>query len=114
MPVTYQKIYTIVKKIPRGKVATYGQIAHLVGIPSQPRRIGYALSALNEDSNVPWQRVINAQGKISPRPFSDRQRTLLEKEGIIFTEGSQIDLQKFQWEPHISSTPNRKRKKEDI
>ena len=54
MPITYQKIYTIVKKIPRGKVATYGQIVHLVGIPSQPRWIGYALSARNEDSNVPW------------------------------------------------------------
>ena len=101
MPVTYQKIYTTVKKIPRGKVSTYGQIAHLVGIPSQPRGVGYALSALKEDSNIPWQRVVNAQGKISLRPFADIQRTLLEEEGIIFTEGSQIDLQKFQWKPPI-------------
>ncbi len=93
----YEKIYAIVKKIPQGRVATYGQIAELVGIPREARRVGYALSALGEDSNVPWQRVINAKGEISERPFAERQRMLLEQEGIVFGDAARIDLTRFQW-----------------
>jgi|CXWL01.1.fsa_nt_gi methylated-DNA-protein-cysteine methyltransferase-like protein len=95
----YEKIYCAVKKIPRGRVATYGQIAAIVGIPKDARRVGYALSALLDDSDVPWQRVINAKGEISERPSAEVQRIFLEQEGIIFTKCAQIDLLRFQWKP---------------
>ena len=61
----YQKIYACVRKIPRGKVATYGQIAALCGSPRGARIVGYALHVIPENSNIPWQRVINSQGFIS-------------------------------------------------
>ena len=95
----YEKIYSAVKRIPRGKVATYGQIAGIVGIPKDARRVGYALSALTEDSDVPWQRVINAKGEISERPCAEVQRMFLEQEGITFKDDAQIDLSRFQWKP---------------
>ena len=95
----YEKIYSAVKKIPRGKVATYGQIAGIVCIPKDARRVGYALSALTEDSDVPWQRVINAKGEISERPCAEVQRMFLEQEGIAFKDDAQIDLSRFQWKP---------------
>jgi methylated-DNA-protein-cysteine methyltransferase-like protein len=97
---TYQWIYSVVRRIPRGRVATYGQIAELAGIPGQPRQVGYALSALTDHTRVPWHRVINAQGKISPR--ADRavellQRDLLEQEGVRFGSNSRISLERFRW-----------------
>ncbi len=98
----YDEIYCVVKEIPRGRVATYGQIVKIVGIPKDARRVGYALSALMEDSDVPWQRVINAKGEISERPCAEVQRNLLEHEGIAFTKGAQIDLSRFQWKPVMS------------
>lgn len=96
----YSKIYTAVKKIPKGKVATYGQIAKLCGLEGHARQVGYALSSLPEGLNVPWQRVVNAKGEISPRAygdFADGQRVLLEEEGIVFTLDSKIDLNRYQW-----------------
>jgi len=102
MKITYGEIYEIVGRIPRRRVATYGQIAELAGIPGQPRRIGYALSALPGDSNIPWHRVINAQGKISARSGSGPdmlQRRLLKQEGIEFDALGRIDLSRFQWRP---------------
>lgn len=96
---TYDKIYAIVRKIPKGKVATYGQIAELAGINRQARRVGYALSALNDESDVPWQRVINAKGEISERPFAERQHFMLKQEGIVFFKDRHIDLSEFQWKP---------------
>lgn len=99
MSASYEKIYSTVKRIPRGQVATYGQIAELSGIPRQARRIGYALSALDDGSVVPWQRVINSKGEISERPFADLQQTLLKKEGVVFSKEGRIDLTRFQWKP---------------
>jgi methylated-DNA-protein-cysteine methyltransferase-like protein len=102
MKVGHERIYEVVGRIPRGKVATYGQIAELAGIPGQPRRIGYALSALPKDTDIPWQRVINAHGKISFRTHSGPeklQRRLLKSEGIVFKAGERIDLARFQWRP---------------
>jgi len=98
---SYQKIYQIVKKIPRGKVATYGQIAILAGFPRQARLIGYALNSLPEDLEIPWHRVINSQGKISFSADSgwyEYQKSLLENEGIEFSPAGKIDLQQFQWQ----------------
>jgi methylated-DNA-protein-cysteine methyltransferase-like protein len=95
----YQQIYVVIEQIPPGKVATYGQIADIVG-GCTARMVGYALSALSVDSSVPWQRVINRQGKISPRGdglSSVLQRHLLEAEGVYFDEKGRVDFKKFGW-----------------
>ncbi len=95
----YERIYAVIRQIPSGKVATYGQIANLVG-SCTPRMVGYALAALRPVSNVSWHRVINSQGKISLRSESSEsivQRQLLEAEGIRFDENGKIDLKKFGW-----------------
>jgi methylated-DNA-protein-cysteine methyltransferase-like protein len=102
LKVGYSEIYEVVARIPRRRVATYGQIAELAGIPGQPRRIGYALSALTGNAGIPWHRVINAKGMISSRSGSgpDKlQRRLLQKEGIVFDSSGRIDLSRFQWRP---------------
>lgn len=96
---TYDRIYAFVRQIPAGRVATYGQIARLVGGISA-QMVGFALAALPEGLDVPWQRVINAQGKISPHGFgygSAVQRELLEGEGIIFDSEGRIDLSFYGW-----------------
>ncbi|MBX3010835.1 MAG: MGMT family protein [Caldilineaceae bacterium] len=94
----YQRIYLLVQQIPPGKVATYGQVAALVG-NCTARMVGYAMASL-EESNVPWQRVINAQGKISPRANSlstERQRQVLLDEGIRFDAQGRINLRQYRW-----------------
>lgn len=98
--VTYDTIYKLVHRIPKGRVATYGQIAHLAGIPGQPRRVGYALAGLRDGSSVPWHRVINAKGEISLRPGNgdEKQRRLLEREGVVFDAKGRIPLEQFRWE----------------
>jgi methylated-DNA-protein-cysteine methyltransferase-like protein len=101
MPSSYDKIYTVVKKIPHGRVATYGQIARLIGIPRHARQVGYALNALN-DNNVPWHRVINAKGEISSRSnpdYENLQKILLEEEGVTFDKDGRISLTKYLWKP---------------
>ncbi|MFP6903708.1 MAG: MGMT family protein [Verrucomicrobiota bacterium] len=101
MKISYQQIYDTVARIPEGRVATYGQIAQLAGYPRQARQIGYALAALETDE-LPWQRVINAQGEISPRTNPDGeliQRILLEEEGLAFDDRGRISLPEYQWRP---------------
>ena len=92
-------VFDIVKQIPAGKVASYGQISKM--IPGwTARMVGYALASLPNDSGVPWQRVINSKGKISPHGAgfgSAMQRALLEQEGIIFREDNSIDMRNFGW-----------------
>ena len=98
-PRLYDRIYAIVRQIPPGKVASYGQIARLVGGCSA-QMIGFAMAALPEGSDVPWQRVINKQGKISPHGYgmgSVIQRQLLEEEGVIFDLEGRIDWDRFGW-----------------
>ena len=93
---TYARIYRVVRRIPKGRVATYGQIAELVGRVG-PRQVGYALHALKDD-RVPWQRVINAKGEISLRDAA-WQRARLEAEGVAFDERGRVDLKKYRWRP---------------
>ena len=96
------RIYSIVAKIPRGKVATYGQIAALAGIPREARKVGRALHALPVGSDVPWQRVINAKAEVSRRKRSEAhllQRQLLEEEGIVFDEHGRVNFKRFRWRP---------------
>ena len=100
----YRRIYAVVRRIPSGRVATYGQVAKLAGLPGHARQVGYALHALAVDSGVPWQRVINARGEVSPRsdPGMDRvQRQLLESEGVTFDRRGRVDLARTQWRPRV-------------
>ncbi|ALG67467.1 MGMT family protein [Beggiatoa leptomitoformis] len=97
---TYTRIWSVVQQIPIGKIATYGQIARLAGFPRQARLVGYALHHLPPHSEIPWFRVLNAQGKISFPPESDLylwQKHCLEAEGIIFWQ-EKVNLQQFTWQ----------------
>jgi methylated-DNA-protein-cysteine methyltransferase-like protein len=98
----HARIWIVVGRIPKGRVATYGQVADLAGLAGQPRLVGYALNALPDGSRVPWHRVINARGEISLRSEggSDRrQRVLLEREGVKFDARGKISLARFRWQP---------------
>jgi len=100
---TYQAIYAVVGRIPEGRVATYGQVAGLAGLPDRARLVGYALSALAGRTTIPWHRVVNAQGLISPRSCGSEadmeQRLRLEREGVQFDAGGRIPLERFLWRP---------------
>jgi methylated-DNA-protein-cysteine methyltransferase-like protein len=99
-PKRYELIWSVVKRVPRGRVATYGQIAELAGLEGHARQVGYALHNLPERSDVPWHRVINAQGEISPRSAGDShelQRMLLEAEGVAFDVRGRVDLKMYRW-----------------
>ena len=100
----YEQVWNLVRQIPPGKVVTYGQIAQMLPPPMGfepqeykafgPRWVGDAMAACPSD--VPWQRVINSQGKISQRSGAERQRQLLEEEGILFVK-DKVDLKVYQW-----------------
>ncbi len=105
MEISRQRIYAVVRRIPRGRVATYGQIAALAGIPRHARQVGYALAALDDENAVPWQRVVNARGEVSVRgePGAEQfQRGLLEREGVVFSAAGRIDLARYRWTPRPS------------
>ncbi len=94
----YDKIYSVIRKIPRGKVATYGQIAKLAGLGPNARLVGYALHALTPEKRVPWHRVVGAGGKISLTGEGySIQRKLLEAEGVEFRDKGNIPLVRFGW-----------------
>ena len=95
----YQAIWGLVQQVPRGKVATYGEIAKLAGLLGQARLVGYALHNLPHGINIPWHRVINSKGRISLPKVSgqyESQKRLLEKEGVVFVR-DKIDLDKHGW-----------------
>lgn len=96
----YRRIYRVVQRIPSGRVATYGVVARLVGRPGAARTVGWALSALPVESDVPWWRVINAAGRISlagHRHGAVLQRALLLREGVRFAPGGVVSLPSFGW-----------------
>ena len=100
----YEQVWALVQQIPYGRVATYGQIAKTIPQPvgvsaeeyqlSGSRWVGLAMAACPD--NVPWQRVINSQGKISPRAEAGKQKKLLEEEGVLFSN-DKVDLKQYQW-----------------
>jgi methylated-DNA-protein-cysteine methyltransferase-like protein len=100
----YERIYALIALVPAGKVATYGDIAGILGTV-EARTVGYALNALPAGRDeVPWQRIVNSQGGISTS--GSRQRALLEAEGIVFDERGRIPLNKFRWHgPEAGSEP---------
>ncbi len=98
---SHSRIWAVVRKIPRGCVATYGQVAREAGFAKQPRLAGYALHHTPAGLKLPWYRVINAQGQISLPPRSEAyrlQKKLLEAEGVLFLRG-RVDLKRYQWRP---------------
>jgi methylated-DNA-protein-cysteine methyltransferase-like protein len=101
-PSSHQRIHAVVARIPGGKIATYGQIAILAGLPRQARLVGYALNALPAGTRLPWHRVVNAKGEISPRSnglgHDQIQAQLLTREGVRLVRGK-IDLERYRWQP---------------
>jgi methylated-DNA-protein-cysteine methyltransferase-like protein len=98
----YARVYALVRRIPRGRVATYGQIAALAGLGGHARQVGYALHALPSDSPAPWHRVINARGEVSLAPGTAGaalQRRLLEREKVRFDARGRVDLGRYRWKP---------------
>ncbi len=92
----FERVYAVVRRIPCGTVASYGQVARLLDWPRGARTVGWALRALPSGSDVPWHRVINAQGRISIGDV-ERQRRLLEAEGVVFNTEGRIDLNRYRW-----------------
>jgi methylated-DNA-protein-cysteine methyltransferase-like protein len=98
--VTYQRIYDVVRRIPRGHVATYGQVATLAGLAGHARQVGYALHALPDGTGVPWHRVVNASGRISLRAVPGAelvQQQLLEREGVRLDARGRVPLARVRW-----------------
>ena len=108
----YEQVWSIVRQIPYGKGAAYGQIAKMIPPPNgveiesyaafAPRWVGGAMANCPDD--VPWQRVINSQGKVSERAGAERQRLLLEEEGVVFDAKDRIDLKKYGWSGKANDT----------
>lgn len=97
----FERIYAVVRRIPRGKVATYGQIARLAGNPRWARAVGYALHVNPDPAGIPCYRVVNRQGRLAPAfAFGGEQvqRLLLERDGVAFREDGTVDLARFLWE----------------
>lgn len=99
----YDVIYDVVRQIPRGTVATYGQVATLANLAGKARLVGYALYRVDMTSDVPWHRVINAKGEVSESPLrygtDYLQRSLLEGEGVTFSAAGKISLRAYLWRP---------------
>lgn len=96
----YSRIYTLVRQVPPGRLTTYGAIARRVGCTA--RTVGFAMAALPVGHDIPWQRVINSQGRVSLRRNGDGdliQRLLLETEGVNFDSQGRVDLNRYGWEP---------------
>jgi methylated-DNA-protein-cysteine methyltransferase-like protein len=100
---SWARIRRVVRRIPCGRVATYGQVAALAGLAGQARLVGYVLHAAAADGALPWHRVINAQGRISARGegpgASVLQRLRLEQEGVVFDARGRVSLERFGWRP---------------
>ena len=98
----HRQILEVIVLIPYGKVASYGQIARLAGLPKHARLVGYVLKHLDKESQIPWYRVINSQGRISVTHIDDNgkniQQDLLEAEGVYLLNGK-VSLKKFGWQP---------------
>jgi methylated-DNA-protein-cysteine methyltransferase related protein len=103
---SYQRIYAVVRRIPAGRVATYGQVAELAGLAGRARQVGYALHALPGHTPLPWHRVVNAAGGISRRssPGAEiSQQVLLQQEGIRLDAAGRVKLARVRWQPRSRS-----------
>jgi len=104
--VSYQRIYAVVRRIPKGRVGTYGHVADLAGMPGHARQVGYALHALPEGTAVPWHRVVNARGEISLRSIPGAeliQQQLLAREGVRLNARGRVALARTRWVPRAGA-----------
>ena len=114
---TFAQIYAIVRQIPAGKVAYYGQIARLAGMPRAARLVGNALAACPANSLVPCHRVVDKQGNTKPAfdTFSkDTQRLMLEAEGVVFLPDGRVDMTKCLWDGRMQAQAGRERTDGDV
>ena len=93
------RILAVVDSIPKGRVASYGQVAREAGLPRHARLVGRVLAGLPAKTTLAWHRVVNSAGRISLRPGATRQRRRLMHEGVAFTRTGRIDLARFRWTP---------------
>ncbi len=104
----YDRIYAVVRRVPHGKVTTYGAVARLAGLPGRARQVGYALAALRDGTSVPWHRVVNAQGRLSlvraGSPSGITQRLRLTREGVRVDAGDRVSLARFGWKVEAPSS----------
>jgi methylated-DNA-protein-cysteine methyltransferase-like protein len=106
---SWDPVYRLIKKIPRGRVSTYGELAKALRLPGGARAAGYAVAATPKGRGIPWHRVIGAGGRVRvPEPYASLQRRLLESEGVGF-DGGVIDMRRFGWSPaRKKSRPQRR------
>jgi methylated-DNA-protein-cysteine methyltransferase-like protein len=99
-----ERVIEIVAAVPEGLVVTYGQVALLAGAPRAARQVGGVLNGLRDPEDLPWQRVINAEGRLSTYKIGagELQRALLEAESVVFDGEGRVDLARFRWDPHPS------------
>ena len=108
-----ERVFRIVRSIPRGRVMTYGQIAEILGEGYTPRTVGFVMHSSND--KTPWHRVINAQGGCSTRGLvlpHDKQQRMLEAEGVTFNQRGRCELQEYLWIPHEPKTKRKSRKRD--
>lgn len=114
MASSYDRIYRVIKRIPHGRVTTYGAVARIAGLAGQARLVGYALHALPSGSSVPWHRVINAQGKLSLERVGAStgltQRLRLEREGVPVDAAGRVSLARYGWRVSAKRTTPRGRR----
>ena len=102
---SWDPVYRLVKRIPRGRVTTYGELAKALRLPGGARSVGYAMAATPNGRGIPWHRVIGAGGKVTmPEPHASLQRRLLATEGVPI-EGTRIDMKLYAWSPKSRAKP---------
>jgi len=104
-----ERVFKLVRRIPRGKVMTYGQLAAILGEGYTPRTVGFVMHS--SDGDVPWHRVINSQGSCSTGGIllpTNKQQLMLEREGVAFDEKGRCDLQRYAWMSGTKSKPQKK------
>ena len=110
----FEQVRNLVERVPRGQVVTYGQVARMLGRPGAARMVGWALHRTPEGRDIPWQRVINAQGGLSPRGLGfevEVQRRLLELEGVKFDDRGRLDLERHAWDGRTRTRHGARRKR---
>ena len=105
---SWDPVYRLVKKIPRGRVTTYGALAKKLRLPGGARAVGYAMAATPRGRGIPWHRVMGAGGRVRmPEPYASMQRRLLESEGVVF-DGHGVNMNEFGWTPSPGAKSRRK------
>jgi methylated-DNA-protein-cysteine methyltransferase related protein len=109
---SWAPVYAVIKKIPKGRVTTYGEIARALRLPGGARAVGYAMAACPNGQGIPWHRVVGAGGRLMiPEPHGAKQRRLLELEGVAM-DGGRIDMARYSWSPLKRKIARSKKKKD--